>query len=74
MYKGLLRNYPAKPSAEDLTKVRRIKEEKEFQELAVRLRGEVGERDDDDRFWNMKIRAWNYNNRSICLFIDQYQC
>ena len=35
LYKGLLRNYPAKPSTEDTIKAKRLKEEKDFQELAM---------------------------------------
>ena len=40
IYKGLLRNYPAKPSVEDAMKAKRLKEEQEFQELAMKLREE----------------------------------
>ena len=75
LLKGLLRNYPARPNKEDIGKAQRLKEDQEFQELMMKLRDmEEGEEEEDESFWNMKIKAWNYNNRSICLFIDQHQC
>ena len=50
IYKGLLRNYPAKPKAEDVTRAKRIKEEQEFQEMAKKLREEEEDGEEDDTF------------------------
>ena len=51
LYKGLLRNYPAKPSQEDILKVKRLKEDQEFQEILMAMREEdEGCEDEDDTF------------------------
>ena len=51
LYKGLLRNYPAKPNTEDINKAKRLQEEKEFQEIAMKMRsGEYTDGEEDDMF------------------------
>ena len=51
IYKGLLRNYPGKPNMEDIKKAKRLMEDKEFQELAMKFRDENRtEEEEDDIF------------------------
>ena len=51
LLKGLLRNYPARPNKEDISKAKRLKEDQNFQELMVKLREtEEGETEEDESF------------------------